>query len=125
LIQRWGRYVGITETDLDRAETFFARYGEAASFFGRMVPVIRSLVSFAAGVARMPLGRFILFSFLGSLPFTALLVFAGVQLGANWESIGAILKRFEYAIVAVLAIVVVAWIWVRIIKPRRAARAIT
>ena len=75
--------------DLDRAEAFFARYGDAASFFGRMVPVIRSLVSFAAGVARMPLGRFIVFSFLGSLPFTALLVFAGVQLGANWESIGA------------------------------------
>ncbi len=125
MIQRWGRYVGITETDLDRAEAFFARYGDAASFFGRMVPVIRSLVSFAAGVARMPLGRFIVFSFLGSLPFTALLVFAGVQLGANWESIGGVIKRFEYAIVAVLAIIVLAWIWVRIIKPRRAARAST
>ena len=123
VIQRWGRYVGITESDLDRAETFFARHGEAASFFGRMVPVIRSLVSFAAGVARMPLGRFIVFSFLGSLPFTALLVFAGVQLGANWESIGGVIKRFEYAIVGVLAIIVVAWVWIRIVKPRRAARA--
>ena len=123
VIQRWGRYVGITEADLDRAEAFFARHGEAASFFGRMVPVIRSLVSFAAGVARMPLGRFIVFSFLGSLPFTALLVFAGVQLGANWESIGGVIKRFEYAIVGVLAIIVVAWIWIRVVKPRRAARA--
>ena len=125
LIQRWGRYLGITDADLDRAEAFFARYGEAASFFGRMVPVIRSLVSFAAGVARMPLGRFIVFTFLGSLPFTALLVFAGVQLGANWESIGGVIKRFEYAVVAVLAIVVVAWIWLRIVKPRRSARAST
>jgi membrane protein DedA with SNARE-associated domain len=125
LIQRWGRYLGITDADLDRAEAFFARYGEAASFFGRMVPVVRSLVSFAAGVARMPLGRFIVFTFLGSLPFTALLVFAGVQLGANWESIGAVIKRFEYAVVAVLAIVVVAWIWLRIVKPRRSARAST
>ena len=125
LIQRWGRYIGITEADLDRAEAFFARYGEAASFFGRMVPVIRSLVSFAAGVSRMPLGRFIVFTFLGSLPFTALLVFAGVQLGANWESIGGVIKRFEYAVVAVLAIVVVAWIWLRIVKPRRSARAST
>jgi membrane protein DedA with SNARE-associated domain len=123
LIQRWGRYIGISEADLDRAEAFFARYGDAASFFGRMVPVIRSLVSFAAGVSRMPLGRFIVFTFLGSLPFTALLVFAGVQLGANWESIGGVIKRFEYAVVAVLAIVVVAWIWLRIVKPRRSARA--
>ncbi len=123
LIQRWGRYIGISEADLDRAEAFFARYGDAASFFGRMVPVIRSLVSFAAGVSRMPLGRFIVFTFLGSLPFTALLVFAGVQLGANWESIGGVIKRFEYAVVAVLAIAVVAWIWLRIVKPRRSARA--
>jgi membrane protein DedA with SNARE-associated domain len=123
IVERWGRYLGISHADLDRAESFFARYGEAASFFGRLVPVVRSLVSFAAGISRMPLPKFVLFTFLGSLPFTALLVFAGVQLGANWESVGPILKRFEYAIVAVLAVIVVAWIWFRIIKPRRAARA--
>ncbi len=123
IIERWGRFVGISGTDLDRAEAFFARYGEAASFFGRMIPVIRSLVSFAAGVARMPLGRFIVFSFLGSLPFTALLVFAGVQLGANWESIGAVIKQFEYAILGVLVVLIVVWIWLRIIKPRRSAGA--
>ena len=65
-----------------------------------MVPVVRSLVSFAAGVARMPLGPFILFTALGSLPWTFLLVFAGMQLGANWETIGGVLKRFEYAVLA-------------------------
>ncbi len=123
ILERWGRYLGISLADLDRADAFFARHGEAASFFGRMIPVIRSLVSFAAGVARMPVGRFTLFTFLGSLPFTALLVFAGVQLGANWEEVGGILKRFEYAIVAVLAVIVLAWIWFRIIKPRRAGDA--
>ena len=61
-----------------------------------MVPVIRSLVSFAAGIAHMPLGRFVVFTFLGSLPWTLLLVVAGVVMGANWEEIGGILKRFEY-----------------------------
>ena len=70
-----------------------------------------------------PLGKFTVFTFLGSLPWTALLVFAGVQLGANWESVGAWLKRFEYAILAALVIIVLAWIWFRIVKPRRAARA--
>ena len=123
IVDRWGRYLGITHADLDRAETFFARYGEAASFFGRLVPVVRSLVSFAAGLSRMPLPKFILFTVLGSLPFTAVLVFAGLQLGANWESVGPILKRFEYAILAVLTVIVIAWVWFRIIKPRRAARA--
>lgn len=125
IIERWGRYIGITLADLDRAERFFERYGEAASFFGRMVPVIRSLVSFAAGVARMPIVRFTVFSFLGSLPFTALLVFAGVQLGANWEAIGPVIKQFEYAIVAILVVIALIWVWVRIIKPRRSARAET
>ena len=123
IVDRWGRYLGISHADLDRAESFFARYGEAASFFGRLVPVVRSLVSFAAGLSRMPLPKFVLFTFLGSLPFTAILVFAGLQLGANWESIGPILKQFEYAILAVLAVIVIAWVWFRIIKPRRAARA--
>ena len=125
IIERWGRYLGISSADLDRAETFFARHGEAAAFFGRMIPVVRSLVSFAAGVSRMPIAKFTVFSFLGSLPFTALLVFAGVQLGANWETVGAVLKQFEYAIAGLLALVVIGWIWFRIIKPRRAARADT
>ena len=122
LLERWGRYIGVTADDLDRADDFFARHGEAASFFGRMIPVIRSLVSFAAGIAHMPLIKFTVFTFLGSLPWTALLVFLGVQLGANWESVGAWLKRFEYAIIAVLVVIALAWIWFRIIKPRRAAR---
>jgi membrane protein DedA with SNARE-associated domain len=122
ILERWGRIFGITKADLDRADAFFLRYGDAASFFGRMIPVIRSLVSFAAGISHMPLLRFTVFSFLGSLPFTAVLVFAGVQLGANWETIGGILKQFEYAILAVIGIVVLGWIWFRIIKPRRAAR---
>jgi membrane protein DedA with SNARE-associated domain len=123
LIERWGRYLGITPADLDRADDFFARHGQAAAFFGRMLPVIRSLVSFAAGVARMPLPPFVIFTFLGSLPWTALLVFAGMQLGANWEEVGAIVKQFEYAILAVLGVIGLAWIWFRIIKPRRSAAA--
>ncbi len=123
ILERWGRAFGVTSSDLDRADAFFARYGDAASFFGRMLPVIRSLVSFAAGVSHMPLVRFTIFSFLGSLPWTALLVFAGVQLGSNWEEVGAVLKQFEYAVAAAIGLVVLAWVWFRIIKPRRVARS--
>ena len=123
IIERWGRWLGITGADLDKADAFFAKHGEAASFFGRMVPVIRSLVSFAAGIGRMNLAKFTAFSFLGSLPWTALLVFAGMQLGANWLAVGDWLKRFEYLIVGILVIIVLGWIWLRIVKPRLAARA--
>lgn len=121
ILERWGRYLGITAADLDKADAFFQKHGEAASFFGRMIPVIRSLVSFAAGVGRMPLLRFTIFTFLGSAPWTALLVFAGVQLGANWETIGGVLKQFEYAVIGALGVVALLWIWFRIIKPRRSA----
>jgi len=119
IIERWGRYLGIRPADLDRTDAFFARHGTKAAFFGRMVPVIRSLVSFAAGIARMPLGPFVVWTALGSLPFTFLLVLAGQQLGANWEAIGGIIKQFEYAVIAVLVVIVLAWIWLRIIRPRR------
>jgi membrane protein DedA with SNARE-associated domain len=71
----------------------------------------------------MPILRFTIFTFLGSLPWTALLVFAGMQLGANWEAVGTWLKRFEYLIVGVLVVIALAWIWLRIVKPRLAARA--
>jgi membrane protein DedA with SNARE-associated domain len=121
IIERWGRYLGISAADLTRAEDFFERHGTKAAFFGRLIPVIRSLVSFAAGVARMPLLPFTVFTALGSLPFTFVLAFAGVQLGSNWETIGAILKRFEYAIVLGLIAIVVAWVWFRIVRPRRTA----
>jgi membrane protein DedA with SNARE-associated domain len=123
IIERWGRYLGISAADLDRAERFFERHGGPAAFFGRMIPVVRSLVSFGAGIARMPIGRFTLYTFLGSLPWTFALVFAGSALGSNWEAVGGVLKRFEYAVVGVLAAIVLAWIWFRIVKPRRARAA--
>src|SRR5215218_3359781 len=123
IFERWGRYLGITPADLDRADAFFVRHGTKAAFFGRMIPVIRSLVSFAAGLARMPLGRFTLFTFLGSLPWTFVLVFAGVQLGANWETVGGVLKRFEYAVLAALVLAALAWLWFRVLKPRRSRLA--
>lgn len=118
VILRWGRWLGITTADLDRTEAFFGKYGIAAAFFGRMIPVIRSLVSFGAGVGRMPIVPFTVFTFLGSLPFTFVLVFVGVQLGANWDTVGAVLKQFEYAILAVLIVLVLAFGWFRIVRPR-------
>ena len=119
ILERWGRWLRITPDDLDRTDAFFARHGTKAAFFGRLIPVVRSLVSFAAGIAHMPLGPFVLFTALGSLPFTFVLVFVGIQLGANWETIGDVLKRFEYAILAAIALAVLVFIWFRFSRPRR------
>lgn len=123
VILRWGRWLGIKAEDLDRTEAFFDKHGMAACFIGRMIPVIRSLVSFGAGLGRMPVLKFTVYTFLGSLPFTFLLVFIGVQLGANWEAVGAVLKQFEYVILGILVLLVLAFIWIRIVRPRRRAPA--
>ena len=117
VILRWGRWLRITPEDLDRTEAFFVRYGMAAAFFGRLIPVVRSLVSFGAGVGRMPIIPFTVFTFLGSLPFTFLLVFLGAQLGANWDAVAGVLKQFEYLILAILVLAVLLFFWWRFGKP--------
>jgi membrane protein DedA with SNARE-associated domain len=117
LLDRYGSYVGIGASDLDRADRWFERWGNAAVFFGRMVPLVRTFVSYPAGISRMPMGRFLLFSALGSLPWNAALIAAGYAVGENYPQIEAALKPFEYVIYAVvfaLAVLLIGrWWWSR------------
>jgi membrane protein DedA with SNARE-associated domain len=120
LLDRYGRYVGIGDEDLDRADRWFERWGSWAVFLGRMVPLVRTFVSYPAGISRMPIGRFLLFSTLGSLPWNAALIYAGFVVGGNYKKIEAAIKPFEYVIYVVVAVLVVLfvaqWWW----KKRRA-----
>ena len=114
LLDRFGRYVGIGAADLDRADRWFDRYGNWAVFIGRMVPLVRTFVSYPAGISRMPLGRFVLFTALGSIPWNAALIVAGLIVGQNYRQIEAALKPYEYliyvAVVLVVGYFVVPWI---------------
>ena len=108
ILDRWGRYVGIGAEDLDRADRWFDRWGSWAVFLGRMVPLVRTFVSYPAGISRMPIGRFLLFSTLGSLPWNLGLIYAGFVVGENYPQIEAAIKPYEYAIYAlVLALVAI------------------
>jgi membrane protein DedA with SNARE-associated domain len=102
ILDRYGRYVGIGDSDLDRADRWFERWGSWAVFLGRMVPLVRTFVSYPAGISRMPMGRFLLFSTLGSLPWNAALIYAGFVVGDNYPAIEATLKPFEYVIYVVV-----------------------
>jgi membrane protein DedA with SNARE-associated domain len=102
LLDRYGRYVGIADGDLDRADRWFDRWGSWAVFFGRMVPLVRTFVSYPAGISRMPMGRFLLFSTLGSLPWNLGLIYAGFVVGENYPQIEAALKPYEYVIYAIV-----------------------
>lgn len=120
LLERRGRWVHVTPERLERAEAWFDRYGDAAVFLSRMVPVVRSFISIPAGIAEMPFARFTVLSFLGTLPWCFGLAGAGVALGSGWERFHEGWRYADYAIVA-LAVAAVLYAAVRM-RQRRARR---
>lgn len=122
LVERWGKYVFLRPHEIDRAEAWFARHGEAAVFVSRLLPVVRTFISLPAGVARMPFGKFTIYTFLGCLPWTFALTWAGVLLGDNWERFLEYGQPISYAIAAAGAAFIGWWLWKRA-RARRAAEA--
>ena len=102
LVTRYGRWLTIGEEDLDRAQGWFDRHGSAVVFLGRLVPVVRSLVSIPAGVERMPLGRFTLYTALGSGLWNVALIGLGWVLGDRWEVVRSYTRVLEYGVLALL-----------------------
>lgn len=116
-LERWGRYLLIRPHEIELAERFFQRYGSATAFFSRLLPVVRTFISFPAGVARMPLGKFIVYSTAGAFPWSMALVFAGQQLGARWVDIRHALQPFDLLIAVLVAAGVLAFVWWRLGMP--------
>ncbi len=115
-IERWGGYVLLRPVELDRAERFFARYGAITVFLGRLLPVIRTFISFPAGLARMPMLKFQIYSFAGSWPWCFALAYVGAVLGARWDSdptLRRLFHEFDAAVVAVLLAGSAWFIWSR------------
>ena len=108
LVEKYGRYVLVTRHDLDMADRFFRRYGDWAVFIARLLPVIRTFIALPAGVARMNVVRFHVFTFLGSLPWCWALAYAGFKLGENWPSLRDYFHKFDYLIGIVI---VAAGVW--------------
>jgi membrane protein DedA with SNARE-associated domain len=102
-LERHGRWLHVTPAKLDKAEAWFERWGDAAVFFSRMLPVIRSFISIPAGVAEMPLPRYTVLTFLGSLPWCFGLAGIGLALGTGWERFHEGFRLADYAIVALVA----------------------
>jgi membrane protein DedA with SNARE-associated domain len=116
-LERWGRYLLIRPHEIELAERFFDKYGAATAFFSRLLPIVRTFISFPAGVARMPLGKFILFSTLGALPWSIVLVYAGEQLGSRWVDIRHALQPFDLVIAVIGIAAILLFIWWRLGRP--------
>jgi len=98
-LDRWGRYLLVRHHEVELAERFFARWGSPTAFISRLLPGVRTAISFVAGVSHMPIGRFTVYSTLGAIPWTITLVYAGTVLGSNWVQIRDDLRPYDTLIV--------------------------
>jgi membrane protein DedA with SNARE-associated domain len=111
LVEKYGKYVLISHRDLDLADRWFERYGDWAIFFSRLLPVVRTFISFPAGVARMNFTRFVIYTFSGSFPWCLGLAYIGMKLGENWDTLGVYFHRFDIIIGIVIALGVLYYVW--------------
>jgi membrane protein DedA with SNARE-associated domain len=118
-LERWGKYMLIRPHEIELADHFFQRYGSATAFFSRLLPIVRTFISFPAGVARMHLGKFIVYSTAGALIWSILLVQLGVVFGERWTDIRHLLQPFDLAIAVLVIFAVVLFVWWRLGMPGR------
>ena len=101
---RYGRWVLIAPHEIEIADRFFDRWGAPAVFFSRMLPVVRTFIAFPAGVARMRLMPFTIYTLAGSYPWCLTLAYLGMKLGQNWDTLGPYFHRFDSVIAALLVL---------------------
>jgi membrane protein DedA with SNARE-associated domain len=121
LLLRYGRYIFLTPQDIEKTEAFFARRGRVTVLVARFVPVVRHIISIPAGVARMPLGSFLLQTFIGATVWGSFLIMLGYELGERWESVAKQLKQVDLVIGVAVVIAFVAFT-VRFVLRRRRLR---
>ena len=111
LVERDGRWILMGRRELDWADRFFQRWGQAAVFIARLLPVIRTFIAMPAGIARMPRGKFHAYTFLGSWPWCFVLAWLGMKLGENWRSLGKYFHQFDTVIGVFLLAGIVWFVW--------------
>jgi len=110
-ILKYGRYFFFSERELNKSDEWFGKYGSPAIFFSRMLPIVRTYISLPAGVTRISLSKFIIYTFVGSLPWNFSLAYIGVLLGQNWKEIEVYFRRFDYLILILILAIIIWWIW--------------
>lgn len=118
-IERWGKWILLSERELAWADRLFNEYGSPTVFIARLLPVIRTFISLPAGIARMPFGRFCLYSFVGSFPWCLALAYVGLKMGERWHEIRGYFHKFDLVIGIVILIGIVAWLYLHFSHVRR------
>jgi membrane protein DedA with SNARE-associated domain len=114
LVLKYGKWILITRKDLDRADRLFAKWGEEMAFASRLLPVVRTFISFPAGVSRMNFPKFVIYTFLGAFLWCIPLTWAGYHWGADWEEFRERARLLDYPIAAVIVALAAWYIWHKI-----------
>ncbi|MEK7510189.1 MAG: DedA family protein [Patescibacteria group bacterium] len=109
-LEKYGKFFLISRHDLELADRWFQKYGAITAFGARMLPVVRTFISFPAGVARMNIWKFSLYTFVGSLIWSFLLVYAGIVMGENWHFLEGYVRKFDWVIIAMIGGLGIWWI---------------
>lgn len=118
LLEKYGKFVLISNEELERGDEWFRRYGGKAVFWGRLMPVIRTFISLPAGISGMNISRFTLLTITGALPWNAALALIGFKAGENWNILHPYFKKFDYLILIIL-IIFAAWYIMRHFKKKK------
>jgi membrane protein DedA with SNARE-associated domain len=110
-LERYGKWVLVSQKDLETADRWFAKYGDLAVFLSRMVPLVRTVMSIPAGIVHMPVARFTFFTFAGSLPWCWALAIAGYYFGEHYEGIREVTRPFAVAILAAIVLLTAFYVY--------------
>ena len=110
-LERYGRYFFITKHDLDLGDRLFAKYGPITIFASRVLPIVRTFISFPAGMARMNIWKFSLYTFMGSFMWSMMLAYAGLITGENWDGLKEYFRTFDWLIAGIIVALGIWWIW--------------
>ena len=113
-IERYGKYILISHHDLDLADRFFARWGKWAVFAGRLLPVVRTFISVPAGISRVPIWEFIIYTFAGAFIWSTALAYGGYKLGENYEDLRAWMRPFDIPILILIVLAVAGYVYLHI-----------
>src|SRR5215469_1639015 len=114
LIAKYGKFILLSKHEYLKAVQLYKKYGSGITFFSRLLPGIRSFISVPAGLSEMNLGKFVLFTFLGSLVWVSLLAYVGFYLGAHWDSIGPVYHKFQIAIIKAFVLLIAYYIYYKV-----------
>jgi membrane protein DedA with SNARE-associated domain len=118
-VERWGKYILLSHRELAWADKLFARYGGVTVFVTRLLPIVRTFISLPAGIARMPFGRFCLYTLVGSFPWCLGLAYVGQLLGQRWDTLRVYFRRFDLVILAFILVGVAVWLYTHFAQARK------